>query len=133
MGGGDLNNESQPSDPDYARGREAIKAQNWNEAVQRLSTAVERDPKNPDIHNYLGYAERQRGNLNSAFEHYERALSLDPKHRAAHEYVGEAYLMAGNLPKAEAHLAALDKLCMLSCEEYRELKSKIAEYRQSHR
>jgi hypothetical protein len=36
--------------------------------------------------------------------------------------------MAGNLTKAQEQLAALDKLCFFSCEEYRDLKMAIADY-----
>jgi tetratricopeptide (TPR) repeat protein len=73
-----------------------------------------------------------RGNLDAAFKYYERALDINPKHRGAHEYVGETYLLANNLPKAEEHLAALDKLCFFSCEEYRDLKAAIADYKEKH-
>ena len=33
------------------------------------------------------------------------------------------------LAKAEEHLAALHKICLIPCEEYEDLKKKIAEYR----
>ena len=32
---------------------------------------------------------------------------------------GEAYLIVHNLAKAEEHLAALQKICLIPCEEYR--------------
>lgn len=122
-----------PADPDYTKAEAAIKAERWNEAVELLNRVAGRDDKSADVYNYLGYAERHRGNLGAAFKHYERALALDPKHRGAHEYAGEAYLLAGDVAKAETHLAALDKLCFLPCAEYRELKEKIAEYKQKKR
>lgn len=134
MSNDDETAESRESvDPEYAKAVQAIKTKDWNRAVELLTQAAARDEKNPDIYNYLGYAERHRGNLGAAFKHYDRALALDPKHRGAHEYLGEAYLMSGNLAKAEEHLATLDKLCFLPCSEYRELKEKIAEYKQKHR
>jgi hypothetical protein len=37
--------------------------------------------------------------------------------------------MTGNLPMAEQRLAALDKACVLSCEEYRDLKKAVASYK----
>ena len=37
--------------------------------------------------------------------------------------------VANNLPKAEEHLARLDKLCFFSCEEYRDLKKAIEDYK----
>lgn len=120
---------SEPSDPDVAAAQKAIKDSNWNQAIELLTKALARDDKNADVHNLLGYSERKRGNVDAAFKYYERALALDPKHRGAHEYVGEAYLMVGNLAKAEEHLAVLDKLCFFPCDQYRDLKAAIAEYK----
>jgi Flp pilus assembly protein TadD len=118
-----------PGERELAAGRRAIQAKAWPEAIRQLEQAAARQPSNPDVHNLLGYAERNRGNLDAAFGHYERALQLDPKHRGAHEYVGETYLLAGKLPQAEEHLAALGKLCGPSCEEYQDLARSVAEYR----
>lgn len=123
---------SVPIDPDLDKAKTALKEKNWDKAIEFLNKAEARDPKNAGIHNELGFAERNRGNLDAAFKEYEIALTLDPKHRGAHEYIGEAYLMAGNLPKAEEHLAILDKLCFFPCEEYKDLKAAVAKYKQQH-
>jgi tetratricopeptide (TPR) repeat protein len=80
----------------------------------------------------MGYAARQQGDLNGAFKHYERALQIDPANRDAHAYAGEAYLLAGQLAQAEVHLKALDKLCWLPCEQYKDLKAKVDRYRRDH-
>jgi tetratricopeptide (TPR) repeat protein len=130
--GGGSWSASVPSDPDMEKAKIAIKEKNWDKAVELLNKAASRDPKNAEIQNELGFAERNRGNLDAAFKYYETALTLNPKHRGAHEYIGEAYLMAGNLPKAEEHLAKLDKLCLFPCEEYSDLKAAIAKYKQQH-
>jgi len=116
-------------DPDYAAGKVAIAAKDWNAAIKALSSAALRDTRNPDIENYLGYAYRHTGQLDLALRHYQRALQLDPRHRGAHEYVGEAYLLANNLAKAEEHLAALQRICLIPCEQYEDLKKAVAEYR----
>jgi len=116
-------------DPDYAAGKAAIAAKDWNAAIRSLSSAALRDTRNADIENYLGYAYRQSGQLQPAFPHYQRALQLNPRHRGAHEYIGEAYLLANNLPKAEEHLAALQRICLIPCEEYEDLKKAVADYR----
>jgi lipoprotein NlpI len=125
--------DSQPAptlrSPEYEKGKRAIEAKDWKLALEQFGQALARDPNNADIHNYLGYAHRKSGNLDAAFKSYAEALRLDPKHKGAHEYVGEAYLMVGNVPKAEEHLAALDKICFFSCEEYRDLKKEIEEYK----
>lgn len=116
-------------DPDYAVGKRAIDANDWPTAIKALNSAALRDTRNADIQNYLGYAYRKTGQLDLAFRHYQRALQLNPRHRGAHEYVGEAYLLVNNLAKAEEHLAALQKICLIPCEEYADLKKKIAAYR----
>jgi tetratricopeptide (TPR) repeat protein len=118
------------ADPDFAAGKAAFQAKDWTAAIAAFSAAALRDTRNADIQNYLGYAYRKTGQLELAFKHYERALQLDPRHRGAHEYIGEAYLMVNDLPKAEEHLAALKKICFLPCEQYRDLRKAIAEYRQ---
>jgi len=116
-------------DPEFAAGRAAIEAKQWQTAIRALSSAALRDTRNADIQNYLGYAYRHTGQMDLAFKHYARALELNPRHRGAHEYAGEASLMVNDLPKAEAHLAALEKICLIPCEEYDDLKKAIAEYR----
>ncbi len=121
-----------PEDADYAAGKQAVEAKNWQAALEAFSKVVEKDPRNANAHNYLGYTYRRSGNLVLAFKHYEEALRLDPRHRGAHEYVGEAYLMTDKLAKAEEHLTALDSICIFSCEEYRDLKKAVAEYKQKN-
>ena len=119
-----------PADPDLADARARIEAGDWAGAVAVLKKAVARDPGNADYHNLLAYSTRKGPNpdMDLVFKHYNEALRLDPKHRGAHEYIGEAYLLIGNLPKAKEHLAALDKLCFFSCEEFRDLKKAIERY-----
>ena len=116
-------------DPDYVAGKQAIEAKNWSAAIKSLSSAALRDGRNADIQNHLGYAYRHTGQFDLAFKHYARALQLNPRHRGAHEYVGEACLMVNNLAKAEEHLAALQNICLLPCEEYEDLKKTIADCR----
>lgn len=117
-------------DPDLADARARIAASDWTGAAAVLQKAVARDPGNADYHNLLAYSIRKGPNpdMDRVFKHYNEALKLDPKHRGAHEYIGEAYLMVGNVAKAKEHLAALDKLCFFSCEEYRDLKRAVERY-----
>ncbi len=129
-GGGEL--PAYQKSAQIAKAEKLIKAKKWDEAIQVLTSASQTDRNNPDIYNWLGYAERNRGNTDAAFKYYDRALELDPKHRGAHEYVGEAYLIVGNPAKAKEHLAALQKLCGTHCEEYEDLKKDIDQYESRH-
>jgi Flp pilus assembly protein TadD len=132
-GGGDSPSPamtSVPEDPDYAAGKRAVEAKNWQAALDAFNKVAAKDPGNANAQNYLGYTYRKSGKLDLAFKHYEEALRLNPKHRGAHEYMGEAYLMANNLAKAEEQLKELNSLCFFGCEEYSELKKAVAEYKQ---
>ena len=115
-------------DPDFAAGKRAIVAGDWNGAIKTLTLAGLRDDRNADIQNYLGYVYRRLRQLDPAMRHYQQALTLNPRHRSAHEHLGEAYLVRGDLIKAEEHLAALERICLIACEEYDDLKRAIAEY-----
>ena len=115
-------------DPDYAAGRNAVAAGEWERAVALLAKAVLRDNRNADIHNYLAFAYRHVGDFAHAFAHYEEALRLNPRHRGAHEYIGEAYLLVDQPQKAEEHLAALRQICLLPCEELDDLAAAVDRY-----
>ena len=113
-------------DPDFAAGKRAIVAGDWNGAIKALTAAAVRDDRNADIQNYLGYAYRRLREIDAAMRHYQRALALNPRHRSAHEHLGESYLVQGDLAKAEEQLSALEQICLIPCGEYDDLKRAIA-------
>jgi tetratricopeptide (TPR) repeat protein len=115
-------------DPDFVTGKRAIVAGDWKGAIKALTSAGLRDNRNADIQNYLGYAHRRLREFDPAMLHYQRALTLNPRHRSAHEHLGEAYLVQGDLAKAEEHLTALERICLIPCEEYDDLRRAISEY-----
>ena len=115
---------------------EPIYTQDWATAIRAFSSAALRDTRNADIQTYLGFAYRRSGQLKAAFKHYEQALALNPRHRGAHEYVGEAFEELATWPRrrsisAEEHLAALERICLLPCEELDDLKEEIEQYKVS--
>ena len=110
------------SDDELRPARMQIADKNWQGAVATLNAYTRTHPKSADGYNLLGYSYRQLQRYNESLDAYQRALTLDPKHRGAHEYIGEAYIALGRLDKAREHLEALDKICFLPCEEYRDLK-----------
>ena len=115
-------------DPDFAAGKRAIAARDWNAAINLLTLAGLRDDRNADIQNYLGYAYRRLGQLDAAMQHFELSLTLNPRHRGAHAHLGEAQLTRGEHAQAEVHLAALERICLIPCAEYEELKRAIQGY-----
>ena len=117
------------ADVDYAAGRAALKAGDAATALLRYQAALKRFPDAADMHNELGFTHRKLRQMDKAFEHYKRALAIRPEHRGAHEYIGEAYLMVDDLAGAERHQAMLRSLCLVPCEELKDLEKAIAEYR----
>jgi Flp pilus assembly protein TadD len=120
-----------PLDSDFAAGKKALAADNWDSAIVALKLAALRDPENADIQNYIGYAYRRLQQLEPAFNHYWKALALNPRHRSAHQHLGEAFLVEGDIQKAEERLAALERICLIPCEEYRDLKRIIADHKRA--
>ena len=109
-------------DADYAAGRKALQAREWKTAIARLTKVEIRNPDHADVQNDLGFAYRNLKQYDQAFKHYERALALEPRHRGAHEYIGEAYLEVGDVKNAQRHLEALRAICVLGCEELKDLE-----------
>ena len=58
-------------------------------------------------------------------QHFQRALTFNRRHRGAHEHLGELYLALDEPVKAEEHLAALEDICLIPCEEFGDLKRAI--------
>ncbi len=117
--------KSSSEDPDYAAGASAAQGGRYDEALAHLKKVVERNPKNADAWNYIGFSERKLGKFPDALSAYEKALAINPGHLGANEYLGELYLATGDMPKAQERLARLAKLCNSGCAEYRALKSAI--------
>jgi tetratricopeptide (TPR) repeat protein len=118
-------------DPNYTAGVNAVKRGDYPAAIRLFEAVVARNDKNANAYNWLAYSTRKSGDAAKAIPIYEKALAIDPKHRGAHEYIGEAYLVLGDLPSAKQHLAILDKLCFLPCEEYSDLKKAVQDYESS--
>jgi tetratricopeptide (TPR) repeat protein len=116
-------------DPEFAAGKKALVAEDWDAAIATLKSAALRDPRNADIQNYIGYAYRRMRQLGPAIGHYQQAVMLNPRHRSAHEHLGEASLVLGDPTAAEQHLAALEDICLIGCDEYDDLKRAIAAYK----
>ena len=91
-------------------------------ALSKLEKAYDKDKKNADILNYLGFALRKTGDFEKAEVYYLKGLELDAKHLGINEYLGELYVETGRIELAKERLQVL-KGC--KCEEYDELKELI--------
>ena len=125
---GDGDDQALLADADYVAGQAALKGGDDASAVRRFQSALKRFPEAADLHNELGFAHRRLRQMGKAFEHYRRALDLNPQHRGAHEYIGEAYLIVDDVERARLHLAALRSICLLPCDELKDLEQAIAEH-----
>jgi Flp pilus assembly protein TadD len=115
-----------------ANAHKAIAAKDYKRAMFELNAAARDEPRNPEVHNLLGYTYRVRPDpdLAKSFQHYETALKLKPDHKATLEYLGEAYLMDKRPGEAEKQLVRLEQVCgNTTCAEYQELFKAIADYK----
>ncbi len=123
-----------PSKPSkLAVAEKAIKAGNYNRAIDLLKKVVAKDSQNADAWNYLGFSQRKLKRFDQALGAYGKALAIDPEHRGANEYLGELYLQTGDLAKAKERLKKLDDICTFGCEEFDDLKQAIKAYEASHK
>jgi len=121
-----------PQNNAYKDALKAIKAGNYARATTLLESVVQKEPRNADAWNNLGYSERQQNHFDKSLVAYRKALAIKPGHRGANEYLGELYLKTGDLPQAREQLKVLRKLCPRGCEEADELAQAVQAYEVAH-
>lgn len=88
-------------DPELAslldRGREAMRAKEWDSAIEYFVRALEHDAVNTSALYNLGYAYRQLENWDQAITYAARAVDSDPDRMFVHQNLGNAYLGQGNI------------------------------------
>ena len=94
----------------------------YSKAYDKLLKAHDKDKKNPDILNYLGFTLRKAGNFEEAEKFYLAGLEVKPDHEGINEYLGELYIKTNRIELAKERLEVL-KGC--KCEEFEELKELI--------
>ena len=94
----------------------------YSKAYDKLLKAYDKDKKNPDILNYLGFTLRKAGNFEEAEKFYLEGLEIKPDHEGINEYLGELYVKTNRVELAKERLEVL-KGC--KCEEFDELKELI--------
>ena len=96
----------------------------YSKAYDKLLEAYDKDKKNPDILNYLGFTLRKAENFEEAEKFYLAGLKIKPNHKGINEYLGELYVKTNRIELAKERLEVL-KGC--KCEEFEELKELIEE------
>jgi tetratricopeptide (TPR) repeat protein len=108
----------------YRAARDMILAGHYNEGIAALH-ALHRDD-NPDVANYIGYANRKLGNYEQSKLWYEAALKADPNHARTWSYYGMWQAEQGNRLKAEDFLQKVKLICgNETCTEFKQLRAVI--------
>jgi len=94
----------------------------YSKAYDKLLKAYNKDKKNPDILNYLGFTLRKAGNFEEAEKFYLAGLEIKPDHKGINEYLGELYIKTNRIELAKERLEVLNGC---KCEEFDELKELI--------
>ncbi len=63
-----------PADPAFAQAKAMVDQKNYAGAIPLLQQVVQRNPRNADAYNLLGYSTRASGNANGSLQYYQQAL-----------------------------------------------------------
>ena len=77
---------------------------NFADAIPLYQQATRVDQDNPLLHEQLGVAFSQVGNVDAAIASYQRALEIDPDFSSAHFGIGGEFFHAGRVDEAKYHL-----------------------------
>ncbi len=118
----------QKTNSNYAEAKTLVKKKEFDKAVVMLEELLKdsKNSNNPDVLNDYAYSLRNLKQYDKAEKFYLDALKIKPSHVGANEYLGELYLITKRPEEAKKRLEVL-KTC--NCEEYKELKEKIAKYK----
>jgi tetratricopeptide (TPR) repeat protein len=118
----------QKTNPTYAEAKTLVKKKEFDKAIVMLEELLKdsKNSSNPDVLNDYAYSLRNLKQYDKAEKFYIDALKIKPNHFGANEYLGELYLITKRPEEAKKRLEVL-KTC--NCEEYKELKEKIAKYK----
>lgn len=72
----------------------------WDEAIDLMNKAIERDPLRPNSYNYLGYVFLVAERDSEAEAAFRKALELDPDGASRHRAIGLALLLQGKTDAA---------------------------------
>ena len=86
-----------------------LRNERWAEAVEALREAVSLNPSYADLHNYLGVALAESGDMPSAVESFRRSLQLNPRYSIARLNLAYALFSVDEIKEAEQILDTLVK------------------------
>ncbi len=81
-GGGGGGGGGPPTVPrEYRQAVKAVKVEDYTKAIGLLQTVIDKDPKNANAWNYMGYSLRHLKQYDDALAAYQKALKIKPKHK----------------------------------------------------
>ena len=104
----------------------AIAKGNWAQALPLLEAHIAGHFDDDEAIAELGYVYTRLGDKEMALQTLHSALWMNPRSLEANLYLGEFYVSQKDRPRAMERLAALDRICIFGCGEYRRLKKAIA-------
>ena len=128
-GSGNENGTTSNMPAGYVKAVKSIETGNHQEATQFLKLSDSKKPKDADINNLLGFAQRKTGDVDEASACYRKALKIDGKHKSTLSYQGKLFWIVGNKAAADGNLRKLDKICWLGCRELDVLRTAIESYK----
>ena len=99
---------------------------NWAAALPLLEAHIAGHFDDDEAVAELGYVYARLGDKEMALQTLQSALWMNPRSLEANLYLGEFYVSQKDRPHAMERLAALDRICIFGCGEYRRLKKAIA-------
>jgi tetratricopeptide (TPR) repeat protein len=91
------------------RGRAALEARRFAEAVEEFRKAITEQPDSIPAHFNLGAALTQTGDLRGAAEQFQETLRIDPAHADAHYNLGLLFAQVNQHEQAITHLQSAIK------------------------
>jgi tetratricopeptide (TPR) repeat protein len=104
-----------------------VNSGDYRAAIPLLSAIVQRDPRNADALNLMGFSLRKTGQYDLSLQYYNAALAIDPQNLGANEYLGELYVQMGQPAKAKHQLEILTAACGADCRQTQDLAAAIAQ------
>ena len=83
---------------------DAVRAEDYQAALNGLEKVVEQAPGFPEVHYNLGFVNEKLGNTDKAREHFQAALELRPEYFEANQAMGDYYVRQQDWSQAAAYL-----------------------------
>ena len=81
---------------DYQRGEQALRSDNYNEAIEYLTRYLKKAPKDADGHLKLGLAFLKKGDLREAVGQFKESINLNPENSEARTLIKESIFAEAN-------------------------------------